>query len=82
MRGAEKWTLGKWGKARDWRSLADARRQFQVPQCVVVTALSPDMVLYSESEHIVYFIELPIPFEDVTEEALERKNLNYAELEA
>ena len=38
------------------------------------------MVLYSECERIVYFIELTIPFEDAIEEAFERKKLKYAEL--
>ena len=38
------------------------------------------MVLYSESEHIVYCIVLTIPFEDAVEEAFERKKLKYAEL--
>ena len=45
-----------WGKARDWRWLADVRRQLQVAQCIVVTAMRPDMVLHSECERIVYFI--------------------------
>ena len=45
--GKTKWTLGiyilynrptrKWGKAQDWRLLADVGRQLQVPQCIVVT---------------------------------------------
>ena len=51
-------------------------------QCIAVTAMRPDMVLYSECERIVYFIELMIPFEDVIEKAFERKKLLYAELEA
>ena len=53
--------------------------QLQVPQCIVVTAMRPDMELYSECERIVYFIELIIPFEDATEEASERKKLKYVE---
>ena len=60
--------------------LADVRRQLQVLQCVAVTAMRPDMVLYSECERIVYFIELTIPFEDKIEEAFERKKLKYVEL--
>ena len=38
------------------------------------------MVLYSECECIVYFIELAIPFEDAIEDTFERTNLKYAEL--
>ena len=44
--------------------------------------MTPDMVLYSECEHLVYFIELMIPFEDIIEEDFERKKLKYAELVA
>ena len=40
------------------------------------------MVLYSECEHIVYFIALTIPFEDAIEEPFERKKLKNAELVA
>ena len=46
--------------------LADLGRQ-QVPPCIVVTAMRPDMVLYSECERIVYFTELIIPLEHVIE---------------
>ena len=52
--------------------LADLGRQ-QVPPCIVVTAMRPDMVLYSECERIVYFIEWTIPFQDMIEEAFEGK---------
>ena len=41
-------------------------------QCIVATAMRSDMVLNSECECIVYFIELTIPFEDAFEEAIER----------
>ena len=60
----------------------DIRRQPQVPQCIVVTAMRPDMVLYSECECIVHFIELTISFEDEIAEAFERKKLKYVELVA
>ena len=73
-------STGKWGKAQDWRLLADDGRQLQVPQYIVVTGMRPDMVLYSECEHIIYFIELMIPLEDVIEEAFERHTHKYAEL--
>ena len=38
------------------------------------------MVLYSECDRIIYFLELTIPFEDAIEESFERKTLKYAEL--
>ena len=41
--------------------LADVIRQLQVPQSIVVTR-RPDMVFYSKCEHIIYFIDLTIPF--------------------
>ena len=62
--------------------LADVGRQLQVPQCAVMTAIRPFIVLYSECERNVYFIELTIPFEDVIQEAFERKKLKYTELVA
>ena len=63
--------------------LADVGRQLDAPQCIFVTvAMRPDIVLYSRYECIVYFTELTTPFEDVNEEAFERKKLKYAELVA
>ena len=47
-----------------------------------MTAIRPFIVLYSECERNVYFIELTIPFEDVIQEAFERKKLKYTELVA
>ena len=45
-----------------------------------MVAMRPDMALYSEGEGVVYFIELTIPFEDMIEEAFDRKRLKYMEL--
>ena len=53
---------------KDWTLLTDGGNQLQVPQCIVVTAMIPGMVLYSECKRIVYFIELTLPFEDAIEE--------------
>ena len=50
-------STGKWGNVWDWRLLADVGSQFQVPQCIVVTAMRPGMMLYCECERIVCFIE-------------------------
>ena len=60
--------------------LADVGRQ--IPQCIIVSAMTPDMLaLYSEcGVDIVYFIESL--FEDAIEEAFERKKLKYTELVA
>ena len=64
-----------WGKGWDWRLLAGGN--LKVPQCIDVTAVRPDVALYSECQGIVYFIESTIPFEDAIEEAFERKKLKY-----
>ena len=61
-----------------WRLLADVGKKWQVPQCIVVTAMRPDMVLNSECERIVY-VESKIPFEDAVEVKFERKKLKYVE---
>ncbi|XP_076879265.1 uncharacterized protein LOC143527830 [Brachyhypopomus gauderio] len=72
----------KWADARDWKLLVDVGCKLQVPECIVVTNLRPDVVLYSESKRIVYFIELTVPFEDEVDAAYERKRLKYADLVA
>ena len=41
--------------------------------CIIVIAMKPDMVLYSECERLVYFTELTIAFEDVIKEPFKRK---------
>ena len=64
MREEQKSGLQATGAKHGTRSLADVGRQLKVPQCIVVTAMRPDMVLYPECEHIFYFIEFTIPFED------------------
>ncbi|KPP56772.1 hypothetical protein Z043_125576, partial [Scleropages formosus] len=68
------------GEVRDWKLVADLDKQLQMPQCIEVTALRPDIVLYSEGARVVYFTELTIPFEDALEDAFERKNLKYTEV--
>ena len=55
-------------------------RQLRTQQDIVMTAMKPDMVLYSECERTVYYIDLMIPFEDAIEEAFEWKKLKYMEL--
>ena len=82
-------STGKWGKTRQ-REIAGwcSEDNFKFHGVLFVTALKPDVVLYSDCEHIVYISELTIPlelmilFEDEIEEAFKRKKLNYAELVA
>lgn len=40
----------------------------------------PDLELWLASLHLVYIIELTVPWEDAVEEAYERKKLRYTEL--
>ena len=51
-----------------------------VPQEIVTTNLRPDIVYWSTSQQVVYFIELTVPWESSLEEAYERKKLKYEEL--
>ncbi|KPP57125.1 hypothetical protein Z043_125183, partial [Scleropages formosus] len=70
----------KWGEVQDWKLVADVGKQLQMPQCIAVMALRPD--LYSEGSRVMYFIQLTIPFKDAMEDAVERKKFKYAELAA
>lgn len=55
--------------------LVDVCQLLTVPPEIVITNLRPDLVLWSNSQHRVYFVELTVPWEDVMEEAFERKRL-------
>ena len=48
-------STGKWGKAQDWRLLADVGRQLQVPQCIVLyftDELSRGINMIKEDAHL------------------------------
>lgn len=62
--------------------LADVGKQLIVTPEIVSTSQRPDLVLWSSTLHTVYFIELPVPWEDATEEANERKRFWYMEMAA
>lgn len=49
---------------------------------IATTNLRQDHLLWSSSLHIVYIIELTVPWEAAVEEAFERKSLKYTELAA
>lgn len=57
-------------------------KRLYFPSEIATTNLRPDLVLWSPSLHIVYIIELTVPWEDAVEEAFERKRLKYTELAA
>ena len=65
-----------------WEMRADLNEQLVIPAYIVSTRLRPDLLLWSEVEKIVYFIELTVPWEDRVEEAYERKKARYAEMAA
>lgn len=62
--------------------LDDVGKQLIVTPEIVSTSQRPDLVLWSSTLHTVYFIELPVPWEDATEEANERKRFWYMEMAA
>lgn len=62
--------------ACDWEMEVDAGWKLIVPQEIICTNLSSDMVLWSLSQRLVYFTELTVSFEDSEEEANERKKLS------
>ena len=59
---------------------ADLNQQMAIPPHIVSTRLRPDMLLWSDLEKIVYFIELTVPWEDRVEEFKELKKVKYAEM--
>ena len=65
---------------RAWELRADVNGGLTVPPQIAVTLKRPDLLLWSEKERIVYFVELTVPWEDRVEEANERKRDRYAEL--
>lgn len=49
---------------------------------MVISKLRPYLVLWSNSQHRVYFVELAVPWEDVVEKAFKWKKLHYTDLAA
>ena len=74
--------LGELEAARDWQMLVDVGQRLTVPPEIVITNLRPDLVLWSNSQRKVYFVELTVPWEDAVQEAFERKKLRYSDLAA
>jgi len=67
---------------RDWPIRGDPGKQLLVPQETAATDLRADVVLWSETQQLVYVVELTVPWEDAGETASERKQLRYTELAA
>ena len=56
--------------------IVDLQNQLQFPQDIVETGLRPDIVLLSRSMKQLVLIELTVPWEERTEEAHEKRDLN------
>ena len=56
--------VGELEAARDWQMLVDVGQRLTVPPEIVITNLRPDLVLWSNSQRKVYFVELTVPWED------------------
>ena len=74
--------LGELEAARDWQMLVDVGQRLTVPPQIAITNLRPDLVLWSNTQCRVYFVELTVPWEDAVEEAFEQKKLRYSDLAA
>lgn len=62
--------------------LEDVGQQLTVPPEIAVTSLRPDVFLWSNAKHRVYFIELTVHWEDAVQKGFERKKQTYSELAA
>lgn len=58
----------------------DLGNQFIVPQEIPNTNLRPDIVLWSDAQGIMCFVELRVPWENTLEMADKRKNLDIQRL--
>lgn len=47
--------------AQDWEIFVDGSQQLIIPPCIATSTLGPEMVLWSNKLHAVYFIELTVP---------------------
>ena len=66
--------------ATDWRIMADLDGKGGFPEDIAITALRPDIIIWSESRKEVIIGELTVPWEDNIDDAHERKLTKYAEL--
>ncbi|XP_065177134.1 uncharacterized protein LOC135806900 [Sycon ciliatum] len=67
--------------ASDWKLLVDSvSAKISFPSCVALTTLRPDIVLYSTSRRIVFWMELTVCAEDRFSVSNSRKDRRYADL--
>lgn len=71
--------LGSFG---DWHVLCDSvTSAYSIPLSIAITALRPDLFIYSESARRCLLIELTVPFEDRVFISSERKSAKYRTLQ-
>lgn len=63
--------VGNMKTAQDWQMLVDVGRRLTVPPEIAITNLRPDLLLWSNTQHNVYFAELTVSWEDAGQEACE-----------
>ncbi len=74
--------FGQLKAARNWQMIADMDQRLVVPPEIATTNLRPDLILWSNSQCMVHFVELTVPWEDAVQEDFERKKLRYTKLAA
>lgn len=67
--------FGQLEATSDLQMLADVDQWLTVPLEKTISNLRQDLVLWSNSQHMVYFVELTVPWEDAVQEAFKRKKL-------
>lgn len=65
---------------KEWKMLADMRRQLVFPREITTTTLRPHIVMWSAVDREVHMIKLTIPWEEGMAAAHERKHLKYSNL--
>ena len=68
-------------QATDWVLLSDSvTSRLVFPSSIAITTLRPDVVLYSRSRKVVFWLELTVCLEDRFSVSNQRKQQHYAEL--
>ena len=73
-------TSGILFQADDWVMLVDLESQLVVPTFLAVTALRPDVLIFSKSKRLVILIELTSPCEENFESWHKKKISKYVSL--
>ena len=80
-RRRQKQTQCYWSKADDWKILMDTRQaQYSIPPEIVISALRPDICIYSLEKKEILFIELTSPAEENVSYWRLKKKTKYMDL--